>query len=166
MNPRDLITAVLLVLACAPLGAGCATSQPAQWQSADVAIESERLLLEVTEEALRKVDFPVGAGLDPVHLRATSGWKISLAPFKGKGWRERATVQYTRQGAGKYRAAVRIERQRNDDIVRPTDLTYAQWEDDPDDVERARVLLRFIQSMLHTGDEVLAPAAPRPPVRE
>ena len=43
------------------------------------------------------------------------------------------------------------------------DLTYAQWESDPDNVERANVLLHFIQALLHTGDEVLAPAG-SPPV--
>jgi hypothetical protein len=160
MNLRTSL--VCLVLAFTALSSGCATSAPAQWQSAPVTVGNERLLLEVTEIALRKVSFPVGAGLDPTHLRATSGWKISLAPFKGKGWREQATVQYTRESDGKYVAAVRVERQRNDDIVRPMDLTYAQWESDPDNVERAGVLLHFIQSLLHTGDEVLAPAVQAP----
>lgn len=149
---------VCLVLALAALVSGCATTNPPQWQSASVAVGNERLLLEITEIALRKTGFPVGAGLDPTQLRATSGWKISLAPFKGKGWRERATVQYHRETSGKYRAAVRVERERNDDIVRPMDLTYAQWESDPDNTERAGVLLHFVQALLHTGDEVLEPA--------
>lgn len=161
MNLRNSL--VCLAFAALALLPGCATTAPPQWQSANVTIGNERLLLEVTEIALRKISFPVGAGLDPTHLRATSGWKISLAPFKGKGWREQATVQYTRLSDGKYVAAVRVERQRNDDIVKPMDLTYAQWESDPDNVERAGVLLRFIQSLLHTGDEVFAPAEAAPP---
>lgn len=153
MNLRAPLVCVAIALAA--FLPGCATTTPAQWQSASVAVGNERLLLEVTEIALRKTGFPVGAGLDPTHLRATSGWKISLAPFKGKGWRERATVQYHRESNGKYLASVRVERERNDDIVRPMDLTYAQWESDPDNTERAGVLLHFVQALLHTGDEVL-----------
>ncbi|MBK7876341.1 MAG: hypothetical protein IPJ77_11395 [Planctomycetes bacterium] len=155
MNHRTLLGLVCVLFL--GFAASCAATAPApQWVSSRVAAGNERLLLEVTELALRKTSFPVGAGLDPAHLTATSGWKISLAPFKGKGFREQAVVQFTREaGNGRYKAEVRVKRERNEDLVRPMDLTYAQWESEPDNVERARVVLHFIEALLSTGDEVV-----------
>jgi hypothetical protein len=146
-----------LVLALAACLTGCKTSgSEGQWVSAKVSAGHERLLLEVTELALRKSGFPVGAGLDPAHLMATSGWKNSLAPFKGKGYREQATVKFEREQDRKYRVDVRVKRETNEDIARPMDLSYAQWESAADNAELARIVLRFIQGLLSTGEEVLA----------
>ena len=151
-----LVLALAILLATIFVLGGCASSEPkGEWVSTKVQAGNERLLLEVTELALRKTGFPVGAGLDPAHLTATSGWKISLAPFKGKGWREQAIVKYTREKPGHFGVDVRVRRDRNEDLVRPMDLTYADWEPDPDNTERARVILHFIQSLLSSGDEVL-----------
>lgn len=159
-RPWTRVALALAALGCL-FSAACSASPPApQWQTARVTAGNERLLLEVTEMALRKTGFPVGAGLDPARLKATSGWKISLAPFKGEGFREQAVVEFTREGpagSGRYGVRTRVRRERNEDVVRPMDLTYAQWEHDQDNVERARVLLRFVQSLLTTGDEVLRP---------
>lgn len=124
------------------------TKYPEQWQPAEVATSSERILGEVTRLALDKNSFPGGTGLDPTTLSMVSGWNISLAPFRGKGFRERCHIRYTRGENGKYTAEVRVERQRNDDILRPLDLTYAQWEEDPDNIERARVVLQYLRSLL------------------
>lgn len=137
----------LAALCFAPLA--CASSQSAdQWQPAEVTTASERVLAEVTRLTLDKNSFPGGTGLDPTSLSIVSGWNISLAPFRGKGFRERCHIRYTRQGNGKYLAEVRVERERNDDILRPLDLTYAQWEKDPDNIERARVVLQYLRSLL------------------
>lgn len=157
MNLRALVS--IVASAVLFFVASCASTGPApQWVSSRVSAGNERLLLEVTELALRKTSFPVGAGLDPARLTATSGWKISLAPFKGKGFREQAVVQFTRETApGRYKAEVRVKREKNEDLVRPMDLTYAQWEGEPDNVERARVLLHFIEALLSTGDEAVPP---------
>lgn len=154
MNAIVKLVAAFLVLA--GLCASCGSTAPRpEWVSTKVEAGNERLLLEVTELALRKTGFPVGAGLDPANLSATSGWKISLAPFKGKGYREQAIVKYTRVAPGKFGVDVRVRRERNEDLVRPMDLTYAEWEPDPDNAERARVVLHFVQSLLSTGEEVL-----------
>lgn len=150
----------LAIALCVGFLGGCKSFEsPPQWVSARVDAGNERLLFEVTELALRKKSFPVGAGLDPARLTATSGWRISLAPFKGKGIREQAIVQYTREKEpGRFKAEVRVKRERNEDLVRPMDLTYAQWEPDPDDAEMARVILHFIEALLSTGGEVLQKA--------
>lgn len=135
---------VLLLLA----GSCASTKHPEQWQPADVRSSSERILSEVTRLTLDKNNFPGGTGLDPTTLSMVSGWNISLAPFRGKGFRERCHIRYQRQKDGNYKVEVRVERQRNDDILRPLDLTYAQWEEDPDNVERARVVLQYLRSLL------------------
>ncbi|MFO1011757.1 MAG: hypothetical protein U1F29_16975 [Planctomycetota bacterium] len=160
MNLRASILLLVPLFLC--FASGCAATAPEpQWVASRVQAGNERLLLEVTELALRKTSFPVGAGLDPARLTATSGWKISLAPFKGKGFREQAVVQFTRETQpGRYKAEVRVKRERNEDLVRPMDLTYAQWEAEPDDVERARVVLHFIEALLSTGEEALGKPKP------
>ena len=38
-----------------------------------------------------------------------SGWNISLAPFRGKGFRERCHIRYQRQKDGNYKVEVRVE---------------------------------------------------------
>ena len=138
-----------------------AQSEPSTRGTLVVAAGPSDARAACAELALRKTSFPVGAGLDPARLTATSGWKISLAPFKGKGFREQAVVQFTRETQpGRYKAEVRVKRERNEDLVRPMDLTYAQWEAEPDDVERARVVLHFIEALLSTGEEALGKPKP------
>ena len=143
----------LLALLCAWLcllcSSGCSTPRPAPvWVSGDVAAASERVAWEATRLALEKNNFPVGAGLDPAHMLAVSGWRQSLAPFRGKGFRERCHIRYERKSAGVYTVNLRVERERNDDIVKPLDLTYAEWKSEPDNPERARIVLQYIRSLL------------------
>ena len=147
--------AVLLALTCALLLAGgCklgGPKYPEAWRDDEVEVGSERLLWEVTAFALNKEDFPVGSGMDPSSLVATSGWKNSLAPFRGKGWRERAQVRYEKVAPKRYRISVRVEHELNMDIARPTDLRYAQWEESPDNEVAASILLQRIKSWLGAG---------------
>ena len=127
----------------------CAASRPdPSWQSAEVKVLSENVLWQVTRVALEKNNFPIGAGIDPAKMSAVSGWNHSLAPFRGKGWRERCYVNWKRKGEGHWTVEVRVERDRNDDISHPLDLSYADWKPDPDNVERARRVLQHIRSML------------------
>jgi len=147
-----LLAALSLSLA---LGA-CETTRrhPAQWQSDEIEVPSERLLWEVTVFALEKERYPVGTQLDPTTLTAVSGWRNSLAPFKGKGRRERAEVRYTAVGPKLYRVEVRVEREINMDPVRPMDLSYAEWESAPDNVEAASILMQRIKSWIGPGLEM------------
>jgi len=139
----------LAILAAAPLMSGCLSSRPdPKWREIVVEAASDNILWEVTVVALEKTGFPLGSGLDRGRLVAVSGWHTSLAPFKGDGYRERCTVEYTPLEARKYQARVRVERERNDDIVRPLDLSYAKWEPDPDDDRRAGMVLGYVQTML------------------
>ena len=146
MRRRWLALVALVLAVCLP---SCASSRPdPSWQSAEVKVLSENVLWQVTRVALEKNNFPLGAGIDQTRLCAISGWNHSLAPFRGKGWRERCYVQWKRRGEGRWTVEVRVERDRNDDISHPLDLSYAQWEPDPDDSERARLVLQYIRSLL------------------
>ena len=98
----------------------------------------------------------MGSHLDPTTLTATSGWRNSLAPFKGKGRRERAEVRYSAIGPHLYKVEIRVEREINQDPVRPMDLSYAKWESAPDSQEAAMVLLQRIRSWIQPGLEMRA----------
>jgi hypothetical protein len=151
-------------LACLALWlvAACAEERPpAKWNGAEIAAASENVLWEVTVLALDKEGYPVGAGLDPAKGVAVSGWKSSLAPFKGKGWRARAHVKYERTAPGRYQLDVRVEKEINQDLVRPLDPTYADWKPAADDEERSSVLLQRIRSYLGGEIDVSAPPKAR-----
>ena len=150
---------LLLSIACTLLP-GCATEQPANWANGTVTASSDRVLWQVTILALEKASFPIGARMDPSTLTATSGWFISLAPFRSKGFRAQCEVHYTPKGPREYDVHVRVRRDKNMDIVQPLDLTYAKWEADEDDVERAGVVLQYIKSLL--GNEFAVGAKKTP----
>ena len=150
-----LVVALLCALCCA-----CAslTEPEEEWISDEIEVHSERVLFEVTVLSMQKAGFPLGAGLDPSRLQATSGWHISLAPFRGKGYREQCEVRYTPRAPRKYGVEVRVRRENNDDIARPLDISYAQWEKSPDNKERAAIVLQYIKSMLGSP----MPVGPKP----
>ena len=160
MSPMPTPTSVRRLIArsaaaCALLVcslAGCASSEKdSDWVSAPVAAPSEQILWDVIVQALQRERYPVGAGLDPVTRTAVSGWRNDLAPFRGEGFRERATVQVVPLPAGQFETRVRVEVERNMDIVRPLDLQFAKWEPAPDDRETAELLLQTVRSQLAVG---------------
>lgn len=156
------IALFLALFVCASFASGCATPRPGPvWVEDEVEAGSDRVLWEVTIIALEKTGFPVGSGIEPGTLVAVSGWKNQLDPFRGKGYRERCEIRYTRQpDTRRYKIGVRVERDRNMDIIRPLDLTYADWEAQADNAERARVVLRYIKALLGTPPAKNAPKKP------
>jgi hypothetical protein len=143
---RRALAPLLAVLALAAAACFSAPKHEEVWVADEVTVASDRLLWEVTRFSLEKGGYPVGSGMDPTTLVATSGWKTSLAPFRGKGWRERAQVRYQRVAPGRYRVQARVEKQLNMDVVKPLDLRYAKWESGPDNMEAARILLERIKA--------------------
>lgn len=139
-----------LVLALGALFAACETSPEydPMWESTEVSAPSERLLLQVISLALGKEGFPVGSGVDPTEGSILTGWRTSLQPFRGEGRRDRAEVWYERLDSGRFRVEARIEREVNNDVLRPMDPTYAEWKAAPDDDTGARILLQRIRSWL------------------
>lgn len=144
------LAAVLLVLGL--LLASCAATQPdPKWIEREFSASSDQLLMDCTALAIQKSGFPIGSGIDPGRLVAVSGWQISLAPFRRKGYREQCEVRYERLEAHRYKASIRVRHEMNDDILRPLDITYAKWIPQPDDPNRARMVMQHIQSLLGTG---------------
>jgi len=144
-------------LACLVLGClvGCKASEPEpKWIRKSVEAENDRLLIDVTALALQKSGFPVGAGIDPGNLTVLSGWHTSLAPFRGEGWREQCEVRYAKHAPRHYEVSIRVRRDKNDDLVHPLDITYAQWLPQEDDVDRSRAVMQHIRSLLETDVKV------------
>lgn len=147
MNLRT--SAFVIVLACAAGGAGCASTTPEpQWVNSEISCPSEQVLWEFLLLSLDRTGFPKGIGADPAGRKIDTGWRVSLAPFKGKGWREKASVVYERLEAGLYDVRVRVEREKNEDLLRPLDPSFAQWEPTEDNVEHAQHVLTFLESFI------------------
>ncbi len=151
---------LLGLLAC--LLASCASTPEPAWVQGKVSVASDRVLREVTALAMVKSGFPGGTGIEPGKLTAVSGWHVSLAPFRGKGYREQCEVMYTPVGTSEYQVDVRVRREKNDDIVKPLDITYAEWEPEPDNPEHAQIVLQYIKSMLGSPFELSGKKKPAP----
>ena len=129
--------------------ASCLTSQqPPVWIEATLEAPSDTILWDVTRLSLEKTGFPIGTGLERGKLIAVSGWQTSLAPFKSDGFRERAHILYVPEGGRKYGVKVRVERETNEDITHPLDLSYADWKSAPDNTTRAQIVLGYIKATL------------------
>lgn len=149
--------AVALTGACQEFKAAMSGAAEPVWVGGEVAAATERILWQICALTLRHEGFPPGAGFDPVDNTAVSGWKMSLAPFKGKGWREQAQIRFLKSQPGYYKVEVRVWRQANQDMAKPLDPAYADWQDVKDDVDRAQILLQGIKSWLSADN---APAVP------
>ena len=162
MKPLPLARLLPLVLAL--VGAACQSGPkyPPDWKAREIEVPSDRLLWEVTVFALQKESFPVGSQMDPSTLVALSGWRYSLAPFRGQGFRERAEVRFRPIGPRRYKVEVRVQKELNMDPVRPLDISYAEWEEAPDNAEAAQVLLQRIESWVAPELRLESERAPRP----
>jgi len=145
--PRSM-AAPLLVL-CALFGACESVNRyPEVWEVDEIATDSQRVLWEVTAMSFQKHGFPTGTGLDPSSMVAVSGWRYDLAPFRGKGFRERAHVTYELLEDGRYNVHLRVQHENNMDMVRPLDLSYADWKPAPDNGVEAKLLILRIKSWI------------------
>jgi hypothetical protein len=143
--------ALLFLVPLLGLGVGCqgaSKAPPPVWQNSQLEASSENVLWLMTRNAFDRLGYPLGGGLDPAALTAVSGWRVSLAPFRGQGQRHRAEIRYTAAEPGRWDVEVRVQRQVNMDIVRPLDAGYAEWEWRPDDDTEARILLQHLRSSL------------------
>ncbi len=140
----------VLAAALALLASGCAipglgNSEPSgEWLEGEVDAPSGRVVRETVIVSLQRLAYPLGTGMDPVNQRAESGWSLQLAPFRGKGYRTKAEVEWEALEPGRYLVEVRVKKQMNDDIRQPTDPSYAKWKWTDDDEDAAKVLLQHI----------------------
>ena len=142
---RVLLSLVVLGLSLACLGG---PEVKPEWVESGVDAPTEQVLWNAALQALSKHDYPLGAVLDRSGGQMVSGWKTSLAAFRSQGWREKAWIQFQRQDKGRYAVQVRVQRETNEDIIRPLDPSHAKWEPAPDDTRAARILMQTIRSYL------------------
>lgn len=127
---------------------------PEQWLSMKAKAPTEDVIWEIALLAAIDEDYPMGSGVDPATRKAASGWRNSLAPFKGQGYRQRANMRLEPQPDGSYMIFMQVQKETNEDLVRPMDLQYAKWEPAPDDTEAAQILLTQIRARLGETLEV------------
>lgn len=153
IRSTSMFAFVLCLLAVFSTSCASTRAEP-KWVEGTVEAASDTILWQVTVLSLEKNGFPVGSGVDRGKLNAVSGWHTSLAPFKSDGYRERCHIEIAPQPLHKYAIKVRVERERNEDIAHPLDLSYAEWESDPDNVSHAQSVLGYIKATLGVNFEV------------
>lgn len=162
MSKRSLVGLCL----CLPLALACSSMKDkepeADWQSAVIHSPSDRVLWKLVLQSLQRMDYPLGAGLDPGGMKVETGWRLDLHPFSRKGQRTMAVLRMKPEERGSWKVEARVKKQTNKELARPLDPRYADWEWEPDDVDEARILLQHVRSALDDGSSVTAPASPRP----
>ena len=69
-------------------------------------------------------------------------------PFRGEGNRLKVQVGMDPREEGGWAVRVRVKKQSNESLVRPTDPRYAEWKWTDDDELAARVVLQHIRTYL------------------
>jgi hypothetical protein len=166
MNTPSISTyAILLVALMAPALTGCRVITKEHPVDRTVDAESERILWDALRLAVYKGKYPVGGGADPGTRLIRSGWKLDLAPFKGRGFRTRAIASYVpstgeRKGVTSSSAVVglepfdvtiRIEKETNESLS-PLNLDRAKWTRADDDLQAARELMQTFHGLLGTAE--------------
>lgn len=111
----------------------------------------QRDLLSAAEQAVMRTGFPPGER-DEARGNVISGWDINLQPFRNQGrrWRGIIKIEVVEEGT---RLAARVQTQKNVEMDDTLDAGAAEWEDEPDDRGRSRVLLQQLLSQLHLTGE-------------
>ncbi|MCP5020458.1 MAG: hypothetical protein GY930_01670 [bacterium] len=120
---------------------------PEQWQKTTIETQNQKVLFEGLVLALRKEDFKVGSGADAGAHQVVTGWRNHSSPFKGRSYRERATVSYETTDDNRYLVRVRVEREINHSL-RPLLPNSAKWERAPDQPKVSMRILQYVHSYL------------------
>ncbi|MDA1260430.1 MAG: hypothetical protein O3A20_07380 [Planctomycetota bacterium] len=135
-----------LLASCSMLG-----GDEGDWAERQVAeAPPRRELLAYCAQAMAQAGYPAPR-VDEARDAVVSEWRLELQPFAGAGRRFRATIElagYDRD-VGLLRA--RVEAEKNAEKGRPMDPVLADWETMPDDVNRSRILLQHVVSLLVTS---------------
>jgi len=160
-----VVQALLVGLASLPF-ASCVTGDAeGQWIESDLEVPSERVLRQIALLALEKNGFPPGTEEEGAQNTVSSGWLVSLQPFKSDGTRMKAHVHYDEQGPRSWLVGVRVENETNEELGKTLELARAKWEAGPDDQETAKRILNYMQVVLGTEFK-LGPQGPLKPKPE
>ncbi len=75
-----------------------------------------------------------------------SHWNAVLGMNRYEGYRTRIWVRFNKAGKDLWKVAVQVQRQRNTDIKRPSELSMAKWEAQPADKARSNTVLWKIEA--------------------
>ena len=163
---RGFVIPVLFAcLASLPLTGCASTDDDGSWIESDLEVPSERVLRQIALLALEKNGFPPGTEEEGAQNTVSSGWLVSLQPFKSDGTRKKAHVHYEEQGPRSWLVGVRVENETNEELGKTLELARAKWEAGPDDQETAKRILNYMQVVLGT-DFHLGPQGPLKPKPE
>jgi len=121
---------------------------PEKWVDTTASAPTDSVLWELALLALEEQGFPVGAGANPSTMVAVTGWRLSLAPFKGEGYRQRVHLKLAPAPEGKHEIALRVQKETNEDLARPMELRFAKWEPAADDEATAAILVAKIRARI------------------
>ena len=145
---------LLVLLILLPCLSGCQLFRKKHveiWEESTIQVMNQQVVFTGAVYALQKEGFPVGMGADAGQGLIVTGWRVQESPFKGKGFRERATLRFA---PGEDHASsvvrVRVERETNESF-RPTVQGSAKWERDDDQKSAARRILQYVHSYLDPG---------------
>lgn len=162
---RGFVVQVVIACLASVLLAACASSgSDGDWIEADLEVPSERVLRQVAVLALEKNGFPPGTEEEGVQNTVSSGWLVSLQPFKSDGTRKKAYVHYDEKGPRSWLVGVRVEKETNEELGKTLELARAKWESAADDQETATRILKYMQTVLGRDFELgpKGPLKPRP----
>ena len=149
MKQSWMIALFMLVVSLLPACQLFGGSEPdGEWIEVEFDAASENVIWQVVLQGLDKRGFPRASGIDPERLIANSGWRRSLAPFRGEGHQSQARVEIVALGADRYNIRIRVLKQINLALVNPGDLRYAEWEWAPDDELEAKILMQHFRTYL------------------
>lgn len=154
--------------ATALLLASCAGSEV--WVDQDFDQVSYDRMWAVSQGALLASDYQIGTARREQGT-IESQWRFAPWMFSNDAWRQgreslrqpnryRAHVRLEERGLGKWNVAVRVERERNTDMVDPSNEARATWWSEADDEEKARALLFRIENSIRVWTDAPANAAP------
>lgn len=160
---RASVPALAIALALCAGSCNSAPKNPPLWVETTAAAPTDNVLWELALLAIDQHGFTIGAGANPSTMTAITAWKNSLAPFKGDGYRERVHVKLEPAEGGRYKISLHVERQTNENLARPMDLRYAEWEPAADNEALAKILISKIDARI--GEELTIGAAKPKPSR-
>lgn len=157
------VLAVLMVMGLASL-VGCKAVTQKFPVDRTVDAQSERVLWDALQTAIYKSKHPVGGGANPSARKIRTGWKLDLAPFKGKGFRTRVIASYQKSvgerkgvttdtvgvGLEAFDVTIRVERESNESLS-PLNLDRAKWTAADDDGQAAREIMQTFHGLLGTA---------------
>ncbi len=156
MKIKSLAPALLLLLV--PAISACVSVNTAIPVERTVSAKTEFELWQALRIAVDLSDYPVGTGADSGKREILSGWKLDLAPYKGKGFRTRVIARYERSDAPAssdplvaFDVTIRVEKDTNESY-RSLDPAYADWKGAPDDVVAAKTIMQRLESLLGSGE--------------